>query len=168
MGDVFKEQLVKRSITSKDRVKQVGLYILAFVISFVSFIIIPAFGFFVFAATFFIAWYLGSQLNQEFEYVFTNGDFDVDCIFNRNKRKRKISINTSNIEYMTYSTNESAAHTFGSAVQIMDFSSRTTDDTYSIIIPIQGKKTRVIIEPNDKILECFEKSLNRLTFVKKQ
>lgn len=167
MGDVFKEQLVKKVNTPKDTLKKIGLFILALILTLISFIIIPVFAFFVIAVTFFVAWYIGTQLNQEFEYIFTNGEFDVDCIYNRNKRKRKLSFNTSNIEYMTYSSNEAATHTFGSAVQVMDFSSGTTEDTYSIIIPIAGKKTRVIIEPNDKILECFEKSLNRLTFIKK-
>lgn len=167
MGDVFKEQLVKKTLTNKDKFMKVGFVILAMILFVVSSLIIPSLSFFVLAIGLFLAWYFSSQLNQEFEYVFTNGEFDVDCIYNRNKRKRKVSFDTSNIEYMTYSTNESAAHTFGSAVQVMDFSSGTTEDTYSIIIPIQGKKTRVIIEPNDKILECFEKSLNRLTFVKK-
>lgn len=167
MGDVFKEQLVKKSITSKDKFMKVGFFILAILVFFLSTILIPFFSFFILVLGIFVAWYFSSQLNQEFEYVFTNGEFDIDCIYNRNKRKRKVSFETSSIEYMTYSTNESATHTFNSAVQVMDFSSGTTDDTYSIIIPIEGKKTRIIFEPNDKILECFDKSLNRLTFVRK-
>ncbi|MFV0504061.1 MAG: DUF6106 family protein [Lachnospirales bacterium] len=166
--DVFKEQLVKKIPSTKDKLQGASYYFLAIVVTLFSFLILPQFAIFIAAAVFFGAYYLNTFLKIEYEYIFTNGEIDIDVIYNRIRRKKKVNFDVKNIELMTYIGNEKAAHTLSNTEVTMDCSSGVnTDKTYAIVIPIKGKKTKLLVEPNEKLLECFENKLNRLTFIKK-
>ncbi len=50
------------------------------------------------AAAFFCAWYMCGQLNNEFEYIITNREIDIDRIVNKKKRMRMANFDCSDIE----------------------------------------------------------------------
>ena len=162
MADIFNEQIVKRQSTARDAAIRVCLVILLVLIGVFSFVFLNIFALMVIFGTGYGAFFLMSYLNVEYEYTFTSGELDIDIIYNRARRKRLLSVNLKQIEIMAHIDDPNHSGTFKSAQEIRDYSSGTKgDNTYAFLAVIDGKKTKVIIEPNDKMLKTFSKVLTR-------
>jgi len=161
MGDVFKEQIVKRKPSAKDVAIRVCLCILVVLIFFAAIAMGAAqFSIIIVAAAGFGASYLMSFLNVEYEYVFTNGELDIDIIYNRARRKRVFSSHVNEIEIMAHI--EDKNHSFENYEQIKDFSSgEIKPDTYVFLTNYQNKRTKVIFEPNEKMMKAISGTLSR-------
>lgn len=102
--DVFTEQLVVIEKTGKTVALKIALFSVALLFA-VGMVIIGILHFSVILPVllaacggFFAAYYLCTQLNVEFEYIFTNGDIDIDRICNKSRRTRMASFDCKNIE----------------------------------------------------------------------
>jgi len=165
MGDVFKEQIVKRKQTFKDAVMRVGLIILVLLIFFVTLATLQAFAVIITAAAGFGAFYLMSFLNVEYEYVYTNGELDIDAIYNRSRRKRLFTTKVSDFELMAPYDDRNHDHSLNTAQETLDYSSGNPgNDTYVCLLTHNSKKVKLIIEPNEKMLKAIAGSLNRRKF----
>jgi len=103
MGDVFKEQIVKRKQTVKDTAIKICLIVLVILIFFVTMMSpLGPFAVIITAAAGFGAYYLMTFLSVEYEYVFTNGELDVDAIYSRARRKRLMSVVVKDFELMIH------------------------------------------------------------------
>ncbi len=102
--DTFVEQLVVIKNTAKIKAVKISIWtvctlmalgLIAFAIlnSSLAFLMLL-----VAAACFFCAYYLCGQLNNEFEYIITNRDIDIDRIINKKKRIRMAAFTCSDIE----------------------------------------------------------------------
>lgn len=96
--DSFKEQIIKKQTTKNDRMRKlsimVGSVALAFAIIF--FVLsVPRWaviGIFLACLCIYGGFYLIQNLNIEYEYIFTNGDIDIDKIIAQRSRKRLVTI----------------------------------------------------------------------------
>ena len=162
MGGVFKEQIVKRRPTNKDSMKRFGLIAGVFVITVIAFTMIPPFAPFIMLAAGFGAWFLMSYLNVEYEYAFTDGELDIDIIYNRTRRKRVFNARVNDFEIMAHIDDKMHMGEFGGAQEVRDYSSGvTSDNTYAFLINYRGKRLKVIIEPNEMMLKAFATVLTR-------
>ena len=86
MSDFLTEQLVKRSTTNFTLLKKIGL-IVATVLS--TFLILGVHPMFVWVTIIMIVLdvILFQRMNIEFEYIFFNGELDIDKIINKKSRK---------------------------------------------------------------------------------
>ena len=160
--DVFKEQIVKRNPTTMDGIKRAGL-VVAVVMSFIfSLALIAQFAPIITLAVGFGAWYLNGFLKVEYEYVFTNGELDIDAIYNRSRRKRVFSSHVNKFEIMAHVEDTTHAGSFKSAHETLDLSSGTVGpDTYAFLVSQQNKNLKVIIEPNERMLDAIKGSMSR-------
>jgi len=162
MGDVFKEQIVKRKQTSIDTAKRAGLIILVILSFFVSFILVPGIAPIVTLIVGFGAFYLNGFLKVEYEYVFTNGELDIDAIYNRARRKRVFSSHVNRFEIMAHVEDMTHAGSFGNAQEVRNYSSGAIgENTYAFLINYNSKQTKVIIEPNEKMMDAIKGSIAR-------
>ena len=162
MGDVFNEQIVKVHGSFSDTVKRVGIVLLIVVIFLVSFMYLNAFAVFIGAAAVFGGMYLMSFLNVEYEYVYTNGELDIDIIYNRSRRKRLFSTIVKDFEIMAHVDDKTHTHAFGGAQETINcHSGEVGPNTYAFLATIKGKRAKVIFEPNDKMLKAIGTSLSR-------
>jgi hypothetical protein len=164
MGDVFKEQIVKRQGTLKDTAIRVCLVILVVLLGFTAFFILNlgAFAVLIVFALGFGTRFLMSYLNVEYEYIFTNGELDIDIIYDQARRKRLFSAEVKSFEIMAHIDDKNHEHTFHSAQETRDYSSGVPGpNTYVFVTVYNGKKIKVIIEPNDKMLKAFSGTLTR-------
>ena len=162
MGDVFKEQIVKRKPTFKDTLIRVCLIVLVVLIFFVMIMILGEFAVIITAAAGFGAYYLMSFLNVEYEYVFTNGELDIDTIYNKSRRKRMFSAKVNDFELMAHVEDNNHAAAFGTVQDTRDYSSGVHGpDTYMCLLNYKGKKTKLIFEPNEKMLKAIAGSITR-------
>ena len=158
MNDIFVEQLVKRNSTTKDTVMKAGAFVLAFIITMAAFTFIPSFAMFIMIAAFFGAWFATSFFKIEYEYILTNGEMDIDCVYNKSRRKRLHTFRLSDVEIMAHIEDNNHKNSFNSAEQIKDFSSgETKENTFCLLVKLNGKNTKVIIEPNDNMMNNIKR-----------
>lgn len=171
MGDVFKEQLVKKIPSLKDKLIKAALIMAGFfitvIVAFLMFELVPI----VVAAIAFGIYYVFVRLNKEFEYIFTNGDLDIDCIYGKSRRKRMLSCDIKEIMFMTHASNRNYDHEreLATAKTVMDCSSGIqNDNTYIILTLYKGNRVKLLIEPNETLLKAIQPYLGTRKFFKKQ
>lgn len=156
MGDVFKEQIVKKKPTTMDMMKRVGLVAAVIVIFLVASVFIGQFAFVLTVVAGFCAYLVINMLNVEYEYIFTNGELDIDIIYNRTRRKRLFSGSVSDFEIMAHLDDKDHAGEFASANETKNYASGTvTEQTYAFLTVYKGKRLKVIIEPNEMMLKAI-------------
>lgn len=163
-NDIFNEQLVGRKSNKMDTLKQAGIIIAGLILGFVAMSVPALQGFLVFVLAVIVVGivFLVRRFNVEYEYVFTNGDFDVDKITNKSKRKRALSFNVSNIEVMVPVNNKDYARDIEQYDKMYDFTSGIVkDNTYAAICLTNGQKLKIIIEPNEKMFEAIRSYIPR-------
>lgn len=156
MSEVFKEYLVKRKKSSKDVLLQVGLCVGAVIVSVILFAVGGAFiGPIGVCAVVFGTYYLFSRFNREYEYILTNNELDIDVIYNRNSRKRVITIDMKKIDKMHSIQDKEHHQVLGKDCKIYNLSDNTYGpDTYKIIGQNdESGKYCILITPNDSILQ---------------
>ena len=170
MGDVFKEQLVKKAVTPKDTAKRFGIVALVVIIVFICMNIplLQPFWMFIALAAGFGAYVLISRLNIEYEYIFTNGELDIDIIYNKNNRKRLFSSSVKQFDIMAHV--EDTAHTreMSNVTETKNYSSGIVGpNTYAFVTSYKGKRLKIIIEPNEMMIKAFSTVLTPRKLYKK-
>lgn len=152
INDVYNEQMVKKEKTNADTLIAVALWTGAVVLSLIAIIFIPMVGPLLAVFVLWGAHYLSSKLKKEYEYTFTNGDLDIDVIYNKSKRKHLITIDCKKILGFDHIKNK--AQGVAGIDKVMDCTSgKEVDNIYGITYDIEHKKTRILIEPNEAILK---------------
>lgn len=163
-NDMFNEQLVERKPNRSDVIKKIGIILLG-IILLVLVLGIPALESFqlpvivvvIFAIVFFIR-----RMNIEYEYVFTNGELDVDKIINKSKRKHIVSIHVTKFMVMVPAGNKDFAKEVETYSKLYDFSSGTIkENTYAAIYEAGGNRVKIIFEPNDKMFAAIRSYIPR-------
>jgi len=167
--DVFKEQIVKREPGLKNRLIKGGVI---FLIVLLFFLISPFAGQFtmiIIAALGFGAYFLFGYLNVEYEYIFTNGELDIDCIYSKSRRKRQFSGVVRDFEIMAHVEDRNHASEFNAANETKDYTSgKIKDNTYAFLAAYKGKRLKIIIEPDEVMVQAFSTVITPRKFFKKQ
>ncbi len=156
MGDIFKEQLIKREKNAKDDFKKFIIAAVAVALSIFVILILGIFaGSVVVLVIALIAAYFIFNLNIEYEYAVTNDELDIDRIYNKSRRKRVFSGNCADFEIMTHIDDKERLAKY-EGLKTLDFSSGGIyGNTYVFVASLNGKNTKIIIEPNDEILNAM-------------
>jgi len=156
MNDAYYEQLVARKSKPIDFVIR---FLVVFILIAVVFFGMPFIGF----LAFFVAVLLGvlayyfvlPKLNVEYEYVLLNHDMDIDAIYSQAKRKRQLSFDIQQAEIMAPA--DSPRLQSYRPEKTYDFSSGKADaKPYALMITIDQKMTRILLEPDEKMYEHMQ------------
>lgn len=167
MNDVFHEQLIVRRKTSSEKAKQVLIIIGGVLLGLATFFIpiLNTLGPVLLVLAIWGAIYLSRNYNIEFEYAVTNYYLDIDKIIAQRKRSRVVSLDIRKIDYFISSKDSSmynAQKNDKSIVQSFDCTSnKGEENVYAIITNVDGKKTRILFEPNEEIVEAIKKFLQK-------
>ncbi len=162
--DTFFEQIIKIKFTGKVKAILVGAIALDAIIVvavtlFALMFLRPAFVFLIVAAVIYGSYKILSTLSVEFEYIFTNGDLDVDKIMAKSTRKRMVSIKCSKAEKYGEYTGQPAP---GSVKQVYNFCNPDSEGKMYMIAESRGEGTVMIIfAPEQRIREAIEKYIPR-------
>lgn len=130
------------------------LGVIALLILGIMALLVSALGIIVMLAAVIIGVIVLRQMNLEYEYLFVNGDFDVDKIMNKARRKRAFSMNVSDLEILA--PEHAAELKSYKNLKALDYSSGNKDARrYGMVVAERGQKTMIIFEPNDTIVEGF-------------
>jgi hypothetical protein len=163
-SDIFNEQLITRQQNSKDLLKKIGFIVAGFVILGLTMVLPIISGFFpvILVVVVIGEVFLLRRFNVEYEYVFTNGDFDVDKIINKSKRKRTLSVNVNQFIIMVPVMNKDYAREIESFTKVFDISSGVVNEnTYAAIYELSGSRVKLIFEPNQKMFDAIRSYIPR-------
>ncbi len=156
--DVFVEQLVRKKRTPLDFVNVFLCLIAATVIiTFMFFIAVGAtllntIVFFAAAGLVYIIFRVGTSINVEYEYVFTNGVLDIDKIIDRRNRKSLVSFNTREIEIMaTVKSTAFKTYKDSNIKKIYACSSVSDEGTYFVVYKNGEDLQMLFFNPNDTV-----------------
>lgn len=158
--DTFFEQIVPIKRGIKENFLLVLIWLLACLISAVLFILtlkIPAFSILLAALVFYGTYRLSQRFFIEFEYIVTNNTLDIDKIIAKSSRKRICSVEIPDIVEVK-PLNGTLPPAANGETRVV---SCDTDvkGAYILTVSGDGKKTTVIMAPNDRIKEGIIKSL---------
>lgn len=161
--DSFLEYLMIKKSTGKDIALRVGIILLAVLLSLVIFTVFMAvsilrsFSFFAVLCIGYLAYIFISRMSVEYEYIFTNGDLDIDIIRGRKFRKRMTSIKCKNIRIMEQ-TQEIAAKTKNGEKAINAVYNPKMGRIYKIeASKDSGKDVLIFFQPPEKLVSEMKK-----------
>lgn len=158
MNDIFNEQLVRKLPSTKDAILKALIVCLGIILIFVFSIFLSGIAAILAVAVAYGVFYLMSFFKIEYEYTFTNGELDIDCIYSKSRRKRVFSANVRDFTLLSKIDNEKYQREFEGTKEMKDYSSGIKkDNTYFFIHTIDGKKTKFIFEPNEQIIAGIKK-----------
>lgn len=165
--DIFLEYLLDKKSTAADMLKKVGIILAAFVVMILIVNVMALFGTVLLsymplalAAEVYGVYLLIRNFNIEYEYIFTNGELDIDIIKSRRARKRLTSLNTKNIELMARKDsdlyrrdfeNESIAKKYDAVYD------PAKGDIYCVLYSVDGVRSLLTFQPPEKLVEAMQK-----------
>ena len=150
VSDFYTEQLIKKQTGFKDTLKKAGLIALAvaslFLGAFIPFGMLISILIIVFVCAMFM------RMDVEYEYLFVNGDLDVDKIMHKSKRKRIFSTDAEEMALLAPENDPKLGEYRN--VKVLDVSSGAEHARrYALVTVHNGETIKLIFEPNDTIIE---------------
>lgn len=150
------EVLVKKEKTALDKSKVFGIYILALVLSTLSFMFLKGFGIVGAAAAIYGAYYLSLNFDMEFEYCVLDKDLKIDKIMSRKKRKELVEIDGSEILIIAPVTEKDKFSMYQPQKEIFAAEKENDEKNYVVIGRTSFGLTKIIICPDDRVIGHFK------------
>ncbi|MBK1813942.1 hypothetical protein JHL18_25370 [Clostridium sp. YIM B02505] len=154
--DQFKEQLVRAQNPGKYKVAKMVMYIIGVlaVLSLFTGNLILGLLLVVIAG---ILFYVKRFFYLEFEYVITNGEVDVDVIYETTTRKKKMSFNMKEVSLLApYESDEYKALNNKPSKIINAIPEGNKDRVYVAVVTEGNDKAQLIFVPNQEFVNiCF-------------
>lgn len=161
MNEFLTEQLVKRKQTLAATMKKIALIILTITTLFFAFLHPMLIWLTIIMIVVDVV--LFKRMNIEFEYVYYNGDLDIDKIMNMQSRKRVFSTSIKDMEVLAPSG--SAELQPYQRVKVLDYSSQNPEHkAYEMVTLFKGNMVKIIFNPNEKILDGMKYLAPRKVF----
>lgn len=165
--DVFIEQLVKRKSSPLQFLLKTAIVVFALILFFALIILAPYLqslsGMMIIGAAGILygTYYLLSSMNVEYEYISTNGDLDIDKIIAKRKRKRILSVNCKDMEFLkTQSSYSVRREAFGKILDVTQEENHPGNWCFSVRHKTMGK-VLVIFTPSQRTLDSIKPYLSK-------
>lgn len=156
MNDVYTEQLIKK----KKSTSQWLLEGILLAVTFFSIYGILHFPIFIFLTAILIAGnvFLYLEFDAEYEYLFVNGELDIDKIMHKSRRRRICTIKLEEIELLApYGAGELRQY---QRARKSDYSSGIPGSyTYVLVVRSGGALRKLIFEPNQTIIDGYARMI---------
>ncbi len=168
--DTFVEQIVRVKRTGKDYLIIAAIWVgviallsaLFYLLSFsAGLLTVPAV-----VGIVFVFWggiKLTSLTYIEYEYIFTNRDFDVDKIVAKSSRQRVLSFKVPSVQ--KYGKYNPDARISDSVQKVYYTCDKDSKDAMYIIVPVVKEGTVMLVfEPNERLGKALEENIPRFAF----
>ena len=167
MSDLYSELLVKKERTAKDRLVKGSIIALIVLLVLAGLFIMPLL--LIAAIVLGVCAYLfifpGTDL--EFEYLFVNGELDIDKIMAKSKRKRVKSLNITECDIMAPLNSHRMDYYNGNQnMKVLDFSSGNPEHKrFGVITRLDGNLCKIILEPDEALAQAMKNSAPSKVFL---
>ncbi len=152
MSDMYKEILVKKKMSVGNKLLKGVMITLTVLLVVVGFVIWPLLiaGVALGVVSFFVV----PKLDVEYEYLYVNGELDVDAIYSKQKRKRIGSYDMVNLEVAAPEKSHALdAYRNKQGVKIKDYTSGEPEAKSYILVMNQEKGQEIVkVELDEEIL----------------
>lgn len=162
--DVFFEQLVKVRFTPARIAATLVTYGIATTLTVVLWLTavymnFAPLAFLATVAIYWMAWNSAGQYKVEYEYAVTNGEFDIDRIINKRKRKRAVTFQVKEVQRLKkYQKGEPVPE--GVAKRV--YACTPDENTYSLLVRTKTDGlTYIIFSPDEHIRSAMKRYLPR-------
>lgn len=93
------------------------------------------------------------KLNLDYEYIYCEDRLDFDRIRGKATRKNMLRIEMETVDLVAPITSSKLEQY--KDLPIKDFSSKKEDDKYVIVTTVKEKKTKILFEPSERMVECM-------------
>lgn len=166
MSNLYSELLVKRERTIKDSITKYGLIVLTAIAVIAGLIITPLI--WIAAVALGIACYFViPKTDVEYEYLFINGDFDIDMIMSKTKRKKVKSFKLSESDLAAPLDSHRMDYYNGNQnMKVLDFSSGNPEHKrLGVITRLDGNLCKIILEPDEALAQAMKNSAPSKVFL---
>ena len=153
--DIFLEKIVKRQKNALDYLIITGIIIAAVILSYFVFLVVPVFSSILVVGIIYLAYWLITNRNVEFEYAVTNGDIDIDKIKNQRKRKRLFSGNVKDFEVVARVKSDKYTGHIRECKNVLDYSSQNKNADVWFIYLNKGGPTVILFEPTSQMVDSL-------------
>ena len=166
MSDLYSEFLVKKEPTSKDVITKyglIGLTVLAAVAG-----LLFNFLFLLAAVVLGIACYfIVPKTDLEYEYLFVNGEMDIDMVMAKSKRKKAKTVNIREADLVApLDSHRLDYYNSNSKMKTLDYSSgNPSHKRFAIITRDKGENCKIIIEPYETMQQAIKNSAPSKVFL---
>lgn len=166
MSDLYYELLVKKETTAKDKLIKYGLYVLVALFVFAGLFIHPLLLLAAIAAGV-ACYFIVPGTDVEYEYLFVNGELDIDKVMSKSKRKKVTSLDLTQADLIAPVTSHRMDYYNGNQkMKTVDYSSGNPDHKrFAVITRIGTESCRVIIEPDEKMAQSIKNSAPSKVFL---
>ena len=154
MRDLYREILVKREMPVSARILKgalIGLVVLCLLGGIMVTPLLLPVGV-VLGVVFWI--FVLPKLDVEYEYLYVNGELDIDAIYSRQKRKRIASYDMQELELMAPTKSHALdSYVNGHGVKIKDFTSGRPDQkSYTLVLNKEKGREIIQVEFDDVVV----------------
>lgn len=166
MGDLYSELLVKKDKTAKDSLLKYGLIVLTVLAVFAGLIITPL-ALIAAVALGIACYFVIPKTDVEYEYLFINGDFDIDMIMSKTKRKKVKSFKLSESDLAAPLDSHRMDYYNGNQnMKVLDFSSGNPEHKrFGVITRLDGNLCKIILEPDEALAQAMKNSAPSKVFL---
>ena len=165
MNEMYAEAGVKCEKTSADLAK-IAIIAVAFIASVVLSVAISPLFFVVAIGVGAFAIYKAGQFNYEYEYIFCDGQLDIDKIMGNVKRKQMLRVDFDQCEVIAIEGSQALDTWNNRKLKEYDYTSHTKNKKpYVIIAHKDTDLVRILFEPNDAMVQCMRDKSRRLVHV---
>ena len=143
MSDMYREILVKKKMSAGSKLLK-GFLTVMTVLCLLAGMMIPILliGAIVFGL---LVFFVGPKLDVEYEYLYVNGELDIDAIYSRQKRKRAGSYDVAELEILAPAKSHALDSYLNNGAKVKDYTSGE-ENVKSYIMVYNMEKGREIIK----------------------
>lgn len=162
--DTFFEQIVKIKLSIKVKALIALIFVADFIIVSLVLLIAPSnmvpFVFLIIIGVIYGSYKLISQASIEYEYIFINGDLDIDKIIAKASRKRIVSVKCSAAEKFGVYTGQQAPSSVKKTYFLCDSDS---ENMMYMIVPNRAEgMVMIVFAPDERIRDAISKAVPRI------
>lgn len=162
MDELFLEQMVKRGSAKKDMQRRIlivlcGIAVLGIPSLFgfyISYLVTPV----LIVAIALIVWTLWRQTAKEYEYIYTDGNLDIDVIYGQTSRRHLVTFDCRRCRMIVPALIEKYQHEIWEKKHgktIYACKGEPNEETYVILARVGDIDYRVFFDPNEKLLNAI-------------
>ncbi len=154
MSDLYQEILISRETPFVNKVIKVAAYAVTAIFILGGFMLLNPLFLIPGVAMAICCYIFLPRLDVEYEYLYVNGELDIDAIYSKQKRKRIAGYDMEELEILAPSTSHALdSYKNQQGVKIRDFTSRDPQaQSYTLVFSKEGKRDIIKVELNDVIL----------------
>ena len=174
MDDLYLDQMVKRGKEQKDRMMRVLLIICGLIVISIPFVVSLAFSYLVtpviVMAVALVVWIMWRRVSKEYEYIFINGNLDIDVIYGRSTRRHLVTFDCRLCRMIVPADDPKAKKEEEKKHDqtIMAIPDKPDSGTYVIAGQDADKQYLVYFQPNDRLLNAIAEYSPKNTVIRRR